>query len=96
MKTLALLLAMTAALATPSESTQERSEQPTQHLYAAPCIVAETASGSDLVTVIDRQGEAWSFYGDGWNVGDECVCIFSDSSTPEIYDDLILDVQPAF
>lgn len=97
MKTLLWILALTAALNAPANSTQNCEPAPAPNLYAAPATVSELDFTSDSVTVIDRQGEAWMFYGiEEWNVGDECVCIFSDNATPEIEDDLILAVQPAF
>ena len=97
MKTLFMILVLNAALTSPAKSAAISEPEQAPNLYAAQVTVSELDFASDSVTVIDRQGEAWMFYGvEEWNVGDDCVCIFSDNSTPEIEDDLILSVQPAF
>lgn len=45
------------------------------------------------VTVEDRQGHHWSFYGDDYTVGQEIVVVMNDQHTSSIYDDTIVDVK---
>ena len=49
-------------------------------LYKKMTIVVETNRQSDVVTVIDKNGELWEFYGvEDWFVGDYCLLTFIDS-----------------
>ena len=45
------------------------------------------------VTVEDRQGHHWSFYGDDYTVGQEITVVMNDQHTSSIYDDTIVDVK---
>ena len=45
------------------------------------------------VTVQDKQGHHWSFYGDDYTVGQEITVVMNDQHTSSIYDDTIVDVK---
>ena len=45
------------------------------------------------VTVQDKQGHHWSFYGDDYKVGHEIIVVMNDQHTSSIYDDRIVDVK---
>lgn len=45
------------------------------------------------VTVEDRQGHHWSFYGDDYTVGQEITVVMNDNHTSIITDDRIVDVK---
>ena len=45
------------------------------------------------VTVEDRQGHRWSFYGDDYTVGQEITVVMNDNHTSIITDDRIVDVK---
>lgn len=63
----------------------------TNSFYATPVTVIDT--DDDLVTVMDHLGNEWMFYGDGYSVNDELVCVFDGQNTTTIYDDVIVDVM---
>ena len=45
------------------------------------------------VTVQDKQGHHWSFYGDDYTVGQEITVVMNDNHTSIITDDRIADVK---
>lgn len=45
------------------------------------------------VTVEDRQGHRWSFFGDEYKVGQEITVVMNDNHTSTITDDRIVDVK---
>lgn len=45
------------------------------------------------VTVQDKQGHHWSFYGDDYTVGQEITVVMNDNHTSIITDDRIVDVK---
>lgn len=45
------------------------------------------------VIIKDKQGFVWSFYGDGYEVGQEVKAIFFDNTTTSITDDEIVRVK---
>ena len=45
------------------------------------------------VTVQDKQGHHWSFYGDDYTVGQEITVVMNDNHTSIITDDKIIDVK---
>jgi hypothetical protein len=45
------------------------------------------------VTVQDKQGHHWSFYGDEYKVGQEITVVMDDNHTSIITDDRIVDVK---
>ena len=45
------------------------------------------------VTVQDKQGHYWSFYGDDYTVGQEITVVMNDQHTSFIYDDTIINVK---
>ena len=45
------------------------------------------------VTVQDKQGHLWSFYGDDYTVGQEIIVVMNDQHTSSIYDDTIVKVK---
>jgi hypothetical protein len=45
------------------------------------------------VTVQDKQGHHWSFYGDDYTVGQEITVVMNDQHTSSIYDDTIINVK---
>lgn len=57
-------------------------------------IVVEVDRENDLVMVEDFNGNLWEFEGcEDWLEGDVCSMIMSDKTTPEIYDDVIIQVR---
>lgn len=45
------------------------------------------------VTVQDKQGHHWSFYGDDYTVGQKITVVMNDQHTSSIYDDTIINVK---
>ena len=45
------------------------------------------------ITVQDKQGHHWSFYGDEYKVGQEITVVMNDNHTSIITDDRIVDVK---
>lgn len=45
------------------------------------------------VTVQDKQGHHWSFYGDDYTVGQEIIVVMNDNHTSIITDDRIVGVK---
>ena len=45
------------------------------------------------VTVEDRQGHRWSFFGDNYTVGQEITVVMNTNNTDSITDDKIVDVK---
>ena len=45
------------------------------------------------VTVQDKQGHHWSFYGDDYTIGQEITVVMNDNHTSIITDDKIIDVK---
>lgn len=59
--------------------------------YAKQGIVTEIDTQQDVVTFIDTQGRAWSFYGvEDWQEGDMLACIMDTQGTDTVYDDAVL------
>ena len=55
--------------------------------------VVETKVDCIEVTVQDKQGHHWSFYGDDYTVGQEITVVMNDNHTSIITDDRIVDVK---
>lgn len=69
-----------------------------EHIYGMLAIVTEVNPNEDLVSVTNRSGEVYSFYGiDYWWVGDYAILIMHDNYTEDFdLDDIILSVQYEF
>lgn len=51
--------------------------------YAIAADVVSVDEAGQLVTIQDEGGELWTFYGDGFAVGDRVNALMSDNGTPE-------------
>lgn len=80
-----LCLAMLTACAAHTEKSTEN------HRYALTTKVIALDHESDVVTVEDFNGNAWTFYGvEDWQIGDFASLLMDNNGTPEtIYDDVI-------
>lgn len=55
--------------------------------------VSVIAIHNQEVIVKDKQGCVWSFYGDGYEVGQELKATFFDNTTTQINDDEIIKIK---
>lgn len=79
-----LCLAMLTACAAHTEKSTEN------HRYALTTKVIALDHESDVVTVEDFNGNAWTFYGvEDWQIGDCAALTINDSGTEKIMDDTI-------
>lgn len=61
------------------------------NFYAKTAIVTEVDYENDVVTVVDRNGEEWCFYGcEDWQIDDVCSMLMDTAGTESIYDDIII------
>jgi hypothetical protein len=52
-----------------------------------------TDISGDLVTFTDESGEAWKFYGDGYEIGQQIKAVMDTNKTPgNIYDDKVVNI----
>ena len=59
--------------------------------YINPGVVTNVSG--DLVTFTDESGEAWQFYGDGYEIGQQIKAVMDTNETPgNIYDDKVVNV----
>ena len=56
-----------------------------------PAVVEEVTA--DCVVLVDNDGEAWVFEGDGYEVGQLVIVVFNDMGTADIYDDEIIEIR---
>ena len=61
------------------------------HTHEIAAIVDEVTA--DCVVLVDSDGEAWVFEGDGYEVGQFVIVVFDDCGTAEIYDDEIIEIR---
>ena len=52
-----------------------------------------TGQVADCVVLVDNDGEAWVFEGDGYEVGQLVIVVFDDMGTDDIYDDEIVEIR---
>ena len=48
---------------------------------------------NDCVVLVDWDGEAWVFEGDGYEIGQLVIIVFDDMGTANIYDDEIVEIR---
>ena len=48
---------------------------------------------ADCVVLVDNDGEAWVFEGEGYEVGQAVIVVFNDMGTADIYDDEIIEIR---
>lgn len=86
-------LAVTALIAAELMSSASEIE-PTGHFYAQTAIITDMNYDFDVVMTTTLTGRTRIFYGtEDWFVGDVCSILMYDNGTPEIYDDIIVDVN---
>ena len=61
------------------------------HTHEIAAVVDEVTT--DYVVLVDNDGEAWVFEGDGYEVGQLVIVVFNDCSTADIYDDEIVEIR---
>ena len=62
--------------------------------YAMVTKVVKVDYSTDLVDVVDANGNIWQFYGcEDWDVNDLCACLMDDNNTEIIYDDVIVSCR---
>ena len=61
------------------------------HTHEVPAVVEEVTA--DCVVLVDNDGEAWVFEGDGYEVGQLVIVVFDDMGTADIYDDEIVEIR---
>lgn len=67
---------------------------PEHGIYPQAMRVCEFIEETDEVICVDGNGNLWSYYGiEDYNINDLVAVIFDDNGTPEIYDDIIIDVR---
>ena len=59
--------------------------------HEVPAVVKEVTA--DSVVLVDNDGEAWVFKGDGYEVGQLVIVVFNDCGTADIYDDEIVEIR---
>ena len=59
--------------------------------HEVPAVVEEVTA--DCVVLVDNDGEAWVFEGDGYEVGQLVIVVFDDMGTDDIYDDEIVEIR---
>lgn len=59
--------------------------------HEVPAVVEEVTA--DCVVLVDNDGEAWVFEGDGYEVGQLVIVVFDDMGTADIYDDEIIEIR---
>ena len=59
--------------------------------HEVPAVVEEVTE--DCVVLVDSDGEAWVFEGDGYEVGQLVIVVFDDMGTEDIYDDEIIEIR---
>ena len=59
--------------------------------HEVPAVVEEVTA--DCVVLVDNDGEAWVFEGDGYEVGQLVIVVFDDMGTNDIYDDEIIEIR---
>lgn len=65
-----------------------------ENLYAKTAMIYELDRTSDIVYVVDSNGEAWTFEGcEDYVIGDYVSMIMFDNNTQSIYDDEIVKVR---
>lgn len=90
---------ITAILAAATMFTTNISAEPAQtveaeNLYPMTTIVVEVNEEEDTVSVVDFNGEEWTFEGaEEWNKGDIASMIMDTKGTEIIYDDEIVSVK---
>ena len=62
-----------------------------ERTHEVPAVVDEVTE--DCVVLVDSDGEAWVFEGDGYEVGQLVVVVFDDMGTEDIYDDEIIEIR---
>ena len=61
------------------------------HQYEVPAVVDEIVA--DCVTLVDNNGDAWEFEGDGYEIGQMVIVVFDDCRTANPYDDEIIEIR---
>ena len=61
--------------------------------YAIKAKVVSINSYDESVTVVDEDGEIWTFYGDGYKLGEKITLEMDSKGTNSIYDDEVVDVR---
>lgn len=61
------------------------------HQYEVPAVVDEIVA--DCVTLVDNNGDAWEFEGDGYEIGQMVIVVFDDCKTANPYDDEIIEIR---
>ena len=61
-----------------------------ERTHEVPAVVDEVTE--DCVVLVDNDGEAWVFEGDGYAVGQSVIIVFNDMGTDDIYDDEIIQI----
>ena len=62
-----------------------------ERTHEVPAVVEEVTA--DCVVLVDNDGEAWVFEGDGYKVGQLVIVVFNDMGTADIYDDEIIEIR---
>ena len=89
----ATLVLMVALVACTEQKPIETAKIEFNH-YPACGEVVEVNRENGKVVVEDFNGNLWAFEGtEDWMEGDICAMIMSDEATPEIYDDVIIQVR---
>lgn len=69
-------------------------KNPASTLYPMTAIVTEILETKNAVIIKNYNGQEWTFEGiEDWIVGDVCALIMDNQNTPEIKDDVIVQVK---
>ena len=61
--------------------------------YGRKAKVVSINSYTESVTVVDEDGEIWTFYGDGYKLGEKITIEMDSKGTKDITDDVVVDVR---
>ena len=69
-------------------------KNPAPTLYPMTAIITEILENENTVIIKNYNGQEWTFKGvEDWIVGDVCALIMDNQNTPEIKDDVIVEVR---
>lgn len=85
---------LTAGVAGAYDSEAETLSSMPANQYLMSGTVIEVNKPRYEVSVADRYGNEWVFFGGGFSVGDDVIMTFDDNGTHRIDDDIIVGVRP--
>ena len=68
-------------------------QQKSSKIYEVAATVEEVNPKTGCITLIDWNGEAWVYEGEGFETGQMVIVEFDDMETSDIYDDEIVEIR---